>query len=76
MSSDVLDAMDQHIMISIKNPDFSPASGYTNFCTTNIPLLQNEIIRICNETTISSSDLTDKIKKTYKNRYFMITHSA
>jgi hypothetical protein len=73
MGSDVLDAMDNHIISSIKKPGFSPASGYTNFCTINVELLQTEIIRLCNESTIDSSELTDKIKKTYKNRYFIIT---
>lgn len=73
MEHNVLDAMDAHINSSMKNKDFSPASGYINFCTTHISLLQNEIERLCSETTINSTDLADKIKKTYKNRYFIIT---
>jgi len=74
MEHEVLDAMDNHISLSIKNPDFTPASGYTNFCTTNITLLKNEIDRLCAESTIDSTELSDKIKKTYKNRYFLLTH--
>jgi hypothetical protein len=73
MEHNVLDAMDAHINSSMKNKDFSPASGYINFCTSHISLLQNEIGRLCSETTINSTDLADKIKKTYKNRYFIIT---
>jgi hypothetical protein len=73
MEHNVLDAMDAHINSSMKNNDFSPASGYIHFCTSHISLLQNEIGRLCSETTINSNDLADKIKKTYKNRYFIIT---
>lgn len=73
MSSDVLNEMDIHICSTMKNVDFSPASGYVHFCTSHIPLLQNEINRLCAENTIDSSDLADKVKKTYKNRYFIIS---
>jgi hypothetical protein len=73
MGSDVLGSMDIHIRASMKNDDFSPASSYVDFCTSHIPLLQAEINRLCYENTIVSSELIEKIKKTYKNRYFMIT---
>ena len=73
MEHNVLDAMDSHIKLSMKNDNFSPASGYIDFCTTHISLLQQEINRLCFETSINSSDLADKIKKTYKNRYFITT---
>ena len=73
MSSDVLNAMDKHIYESIKNDDFTPSSGYTDFCTTHVEILKSEIKRLCSETVIESSDLIEKIKKTYKNRYFIVT---
>jgi len=73
MSSDVLGAMDTHICSSMKKVDFSPAGSYVDFCTSHISLLQSEINRLCSETTIVSSELVEKIKKTYKNRYFITT---
>ena len=74
MSSDILYAMDSHINISIKNEDFSPASGYIDFCLNHVTLLEIEIRRLCScYTNITSNDMIDKIKKTYKNRYFIIT---
>jgi hypothetical protein len=73
MSSDVLDAMDTHIGLSINNDDFSPASGYIHFCVNHVALLETEIRRLCSETTIKTNEMIDKVKKTYKNRYFIIT---
>ena len=73
MSSDILDAMDTHIGLSIKNDDFSPASGYIHFCINHVALLEIEINRLCSETTIKANEMIDKVKKTYKNRYFIIT---
>jgi len=74
MGNNVLEAMDMHITTTMKNADFTPASGYINFCTTHVTLLQNEIRRLCSETTsITANDMIDKVKKTYKNRYFIIT---
>jgi len=81
----MLDAMDKHIQASLNddndknNKSFTPASGYNDFCKTHTPLLSNEIKRIYN--TFDNLDLKkeisafiiQKIKKTYKNRYFIIT---
>jgi len=75
MGIDVLDAMDLHICAAMKKNDFSPASGYIDFCKNNIELLTIEIKRLCAESTINSSELSLKIKKTYKNRYFIITRT-
>ena len=76
MSSDMLEAMDTHIGISIKNDDFTPASGYIHFCVNHVTLLETEIRRLCSETPIKTNEMIDKIKKTYKNRYFIITRHA
>jgi len=77
----LLDAMDNHIRSSLndKNKLFTPASGYNDFCKTHTELLSTEIKRIYN--TFDNLELKkeisafiiQKIKKTYKNRYFIIT---
>ena len=82
----MLDAMDNHIRASLNNDDdknnnklFAPASGYNDFCKTHTALLSTEIKRIYN--TFDNLELKkeisafiiQKIKKTYKNRYFIIT---
>ena len=73
MDHTILDAMDEHISNSMKNDNFSPASGYNNFCKENFNLLKDEICRICENNEITTEDITSKIKKTYKNRYFLIS---
>jgi hypothetical protein len=75
MDHDILDAMDNHINISLSKSKkgFRPASGYIDFCITSVELLTIEIKRLCSECSIDSSKLSDKIKKTYKNRYYLIT---
>ena len=44
-------------------------------CIMEIEELKNEIIRLKTACTIlDKDDLINKIKKTYKNRYFIISH--
>ena len=59
LSKDVLDAMDKHIASNITNDDYKPSSGFESFYSE---LLKDE--SITNETY-------EKLKKTYKNRYFI-----
>lgn len=77
----ILDAMDQHIRSLINTNNFTPAEGYNQFCKTHTTLLSVEIKRIYK--TINSNDIENKnsaaliiqkLKKTYKNRYFILTH--
>ena len=44
-----------------------------NFCKNNINVLRDEIKRICVE-NFTSKEIQDKFKKTYKNRYFILTN--
>jgi len=75
MDSKVLEAMDNHIRNNLNNVDFTPATGYDLFCSENMSLLSEEIHRLKDEGNLfNKEDLIIKIKKTYKNRYFNITH--
>lgn len=85
MSNDILTAMDTHIKEIFCRDDsdsastkdnFTPASAYNNFCEMNTNMLLEEIKRIfeSKECSLTKQDVTNKIKKTYKNRYFIITH--
>ena len=71
MDEDILVGMDIHIEKNIQNNEYSPANGYNDFCTSNINLLKKEINRLYNGNyDINAKDITHKIKKTYKNRYY------
>jgi hypothetical protein len=72
IQKELLDAMDNHISVNVNNSWFKPSSGFTEFCKTHVELLQQEIELLIKFNIIDSTEIRKKIKKTYKNRYFMI----
>ena len=71
-------AMDTHIREIMDGDEFTPASGYTDFCGKNLAILTEEIYRICREDVAAAADtkiLAEKFKKTYKNRYYLLSRS-
>lgn len=68
----LLDAMDEHIMENIDDDDYQPKSGFTDFCNSNIELLKKVVNEICQSGIKDAREIEDKIKKTYKNRYFVL----
>jgi len=67
-------AMDEHIKLSLAtDADFKPSDGYSEFCEKNVLVLRTEIQRMVADNIMDKKDIADKIKKTYKNRYYMIT---
>ena len=74
MNKDVLEEMDNHIISSMRiNRAYTPASGYTEFCERYVDILLIETDRLKLTERLSEDMITKKIKKTYKNRYFMVT---
>jgi hypothetical protein len=71
MSPDIIRVMDLHIDNSISQPDFTPAKGYDWFCNTHINVLRGEVLRLMTNGAITADDISTKVKKTYKNRYFL-----
>jgi hypothetical protein len=75
MKPDTLTAMDLHIKSKMHEKDFTPANGYSDFCVKHIDILKQEIERICANPNVKHEDISNKIKKTYKNRYFIISRT-
>ena len=71
IQSDLLEAMDKHIISNKKNSDYKPSSGFDEFCKQYIELLTNEVTSLFKSGITNSEEIKNKIKKTYKNRYFM-----
>ena len=71
---ELLDAMDNHISLSMNTNErvFKPSTGFTEFCKEHIALLQQEIELLIKFNIVTTDEIKKKIKKTYKNRYFMI----
>lgn len=90
-SEEMLRIMDNHIMEQLQNHikkekqenndeigiiQVSPCEAYFHFCENNKVSIENEIKQMIHQTDISEkNELSNKFKKTYKNRYFKITKS-
>jgi hypothetical protein len=69
----LIQAMDLHLKGQMQMQDFKPALAYVNFCAAHTDLLAKETARLLLQ-TIDKAKITAKIKKTYKNRYFILEH--
>jgi hypothetical protein len=72
VNRDLLDAMDSHINSNLNENWYKPSAGFTEFCKEHIELLQQEVELLIKFDIVASDEIKKKIKKTYKNRYFMI----
>ncbi len=75
ISHQILNLMDSHITSHMNNDEYTPAKGYDSFCEAHTASLSTEIQNILAEHQITSSDMASKIKKTYKNRYYIISRA-
>lgn len=73
VTRELLDAMDHHIEDNIFNSDYQPKTGFISFCKANEQILKESISKIFDQGVKDSQLIEDKIKKTYKNRYFILT---
>ena len=73
----MLDEMDDHIECGLRSAEYTPAGGFADFCNTNAQseLYRSEVARL-SELMPTGDAVHDKLKKTYKNRYFMLTKAA
>lgn len=73
VSHELLEAMDNHIMLNIMKEEYQPKNGFILFCHENEEILKSSINIMLQQGFNDSSLIQDKIKKTYKNRYFIIS---
>ena len=71
LNKEILEEMDKDILRGLNNKKFKPSEGFDNFCEKNTDLIKKEIELLLDK-KIESEDILLKIKKTYKNRYFML----
>ena len=71
IQSELLEAMDKHINDNKKNDNYKPSTGFDDFCKKYIEILKVEVTSLCKSGITDSEEIKNKIKKTYKNRYFM-----
>jgi hypothetical protein len=71
VNRELLEAMDNHIEKNYTSENYQPKTGFLEFCQENVDLLK-EAINSMFEKDINNAQLIEgKIKKTYKNRYFI-----
>lgn len=75
LNNEVLELMDNHIKENIDNDDYSPANGFNNFCEIYSDIVLKEIKRLFTNYNFTDEDIKYKIKKTYKNRYYLISRN-
>jgi len=67
-----LQSIDEHIKSNQFNKDYQPKVAYNDFCKENQDLLERCINEIMEKGLVDEEDVKNKLKKTYKNRYFRI----
>lgn len=72
----LLKCMDIHIIKNINNPDYQPKNGFEKFCNENYEPLKSTVQNICKSGMNDPKIIQEKIKKTYKNRYFILVHTS
>jgi hypothetical protein len=74
MDNDIINKIDIHIQLNMTNKDYKPANGYMDFINNNDKMIKDEKERILSEyNNIDEKSFYLKIKKTYKNRYYMLS---
>jgi hypothetical protein len=69
VSKELLEQMDEHIKNNHFNQNYTPQIAYEEFCNEYAELINNEI----NDLNIDNNETSqNKIKKTYKNRFYVI----
>ena len=76
VQKDMLAAMDKHIKKGLKGEDYKPSDGFDEFCKLHLDLLKEEVSNLCKNGMTNSEEIKQKIKKTYKNRYFLIVQQC
>ena len=72
VQQELLDAIDDHIKSRINDDNYKPSDGFDEFCKSNVSILKEEVSFLCKNGMTNSDEIKQKIKKTYKNRYFLI----
>ena len=72
INKELLDSMDEFIEINIRkfNSD-KPSEIFDDFCKINVDLLKESVNNLVKNGLIDVNEIKNKIKKTFKNRYFL-----
>lgn len=72
VNTELLEAMDNHVKDNIGKEGYQPKTGFVPFCKENEVILKQTITKIFEQGIKNTEIIQDKLKKTYKNRYFIL----
>ena len=72
IDKNILESMNDHIVTNKDDGNYTPAKGYSDFCERYEQELIIERTRLKTTTELNDKEIEVKIKKTYKNRYFIL----
>lgn len=73
VTRELLELMDDHIKLNMANDEYKPKTGFVEFCNVHATMIKEIITNIMEQGVTDYAIIEDKIKKTYKNRYFTLT---
>ena len=76
VSRELLVAIDKHIDDNIYNVDFKPKTAFVMFINSHQDLVKETISSIYKQGITNSEEIQNKLKKTYNNRYFVLTNNS
>jgi hypothetical protein len=71
VQKELLEAIDEHIKSNINSKEYKPSVGFDRFCVEYLELVKEEVGILFKSGFTNSNEIKNKIKKTYKNRYFL-----
>ena len=76
VSHELLEAMDAHIRTNIGLADYQPKTGFIDFYEANKRIIVQTFRSFFEQNIKDGEFIQTKLKKTYKNRYFMLVSKA
>ena len=76
VSHELLEAMDTHIRTNIGSNDYQPKTGFIDFYEANKSIIVQTFRSFFEQNIKDGEFIQTKLKKTYKNRYFMLVNKG
>lgn len=70
LSREILKNMDEFILTRVLANNSSPAEAFNEFCSAHSKLVMDEIQDLLGNQGLTDAEVSAKLKKTFKNRYF------
>jgi hypothetical protein len=76
IDKNLLRIIDEDITTNMRIKELKPSEYFENFSKERDELIKDELLRMVNMDIRDEDLIKEKIKKTYKNRYFILTNGC